>query len=59
MVQIMQNQKHSNAPLGYIIIVNFRFESSPKMCALVLWTFCREIFSINLKAMNAYSGVDF
>jgi hypothetical protein len=62
----MQNQGHSNAPLGYTNIGNFRFELSPKMCTLVLWTFYREIFSINIKgkdtpiqAMNAYGGVDF
>jgi len=47
-------------------IGNFRFELSPNFCAFVLWNFCREIFSRNIKgkgtpvqAMNAYVGVDF
>ena len=62
----MQNQEHSNVSIGFTNIGNFRFELSPKMCALVLWTFYREIFSLNIKvkgtpvqAMNAYGGVDF
>jgi hypothetical protein len=55
-----------NVPLRYTNSGNFRFELSPKLCGLVLWTFCRDIFSINTKgkgtlvqAKNAYAGVDF